>query len=77
VPSFYLAGAHLGQQIIWNPGEVHHIWIGFLPDALSAMTGLDMASFSGRAVPAEGVLPQLMLEACCSFVDTVPRQGLE
>jgi hypothetical protein len=37
--------------------------MSFYPDALSAMTGLDLSSFTGRVVLAEEALPQPMLES--------------
>jgi AraC-like DNA-binding protein len=41
------------------------------------MTGLDLSSFAGRAVPAEEALPQPMLAVCRNFFGAVPREGLE
>ena len=72
-PSFYLRGVRSRPRITWNPGEVYSAALGFLPDALSAMTGLDLISFSGRAVPAEEALPQPMLGACRNFFEALPR----
>jgi AraC-like DNA-binding protein len=75
--NFYVVGARLGPSICWNPGEVYFVNIAFYPYALSAMTGLDLSSFTGRIVPAEEALPQPILEACRSFFDTVQREGVE
>jgi AraC-like DNA-binding protein len=75
--SFYVVGARLRPSVCWNPGEVYSVNVGFYPYALSAMTGLDLSSFTGRIVPAEEVLPQPMLEACRSFFDGVRHEGLE
>jgi AraC-like DNA-binding protein len=77
VPSFAFAGARLGPNITWNPGEVYAVVVAFSPDALSAMTRLDLSSFSGRVVPAEEALPQPMLEIFCNFFDSVRDEGPE
>jgi AraC-like DNA-binding protein len=77
LPSFLFSGAHLRPTITWSPGEAYWVAILFFPDALSAMTGLDLSSFAGRFVPAEEALRQPMLEACRNFFDAVPREGLE
>jgi len=75
LPSFYFFGPQLKPTITWNPGEVYSVGIGFLPGALSAMTGLDVSSFTGRSVPPEEPLPQPILEAFRNFFDAVPREG--
>jgi AraC-like DNA-binding protein len=77
LPSFGYIGVQLGPKFSWNPGEIYCIWIGFYPDALSAMTGIDLISFTGRFVPAEQALPQPMLEVCRNFFDAVSREGVE
>jgi AraC-like DNA-binding protein len=76
-PNFAFAGARLGPTITWNPGEVYGVNISFYPDALSAMTRLDLSSFSGRIVPGEEALPQPMLEIFCNFFDSVRDEGPE
>jgi len=75
--SLFLALPRTHPVITWNPGEVYSIIIGFYPDALSAMTGIDLSSFAGRGVPAEEALSQPMVEACRNFFDAVPREGVE
>jgi AraC-like DNA-binding protein len=76
-PNFAFTGAQLGPKISWNAGDVYAVFVAFYPDALSAMTGLDLSSFTGRTVLAEEALPQPMLEACRNFFDAVPREGVE
>jgi hypothetical protein len=76
-PNFAFTGARLGPKISWNAGDVHAVFVAFYPDALSAMTGLDLSSFIGRTVLAEEALPQPMLEACRNIFDAVPREGVE
>jgi hypothetical protein len=77
MPSFIFHGTLLEPSITWNSSEVCVIYIGFYPDALSAMTGINLSSFKGRAVPAQESLPQPMLEACRNFFDAVPHEGIE
>jgi AraC-like DNA-binding protein len=77
LPSMAFSGAQLRPLITWNPGETHAIVITFYPDAFSAMTGLDLSSFTGRTVPAEEALPQSVLEPCRGFFDAVPCEGIE
>ena len=77
VPHFAFDGARVLPSILWNPGEVYYIGIGFVPDGLSAMTGIDLSSFTGRGALAEEALPQPMLEAFRNFFDAVPRGGPE
>lgn len=76
-PRFYFAGARLEPRIVWNPGDVYFIHIAFFPDALAAMTGLDLSVFTGRMACAEEALPQPMLGICRTFFDAVPCQGVE
>jgi AraC-like DNA-binding protein len=75
LPSLSFAGAQLRPPISWNPGETCAITIAFYPDALSAMTGLDLSPFTGRIVSAEEVLPHPILEPCRAGFDAVVRQG--
>jgi AraC-like DNA-binding protein len=77
VPSLAFFGPQLGPLISWNLGETYAISITFYPDAFSAITGLDLSRFTGRMVPAEGVLPLPILEPCRNFFDAVRRGGLE
>jgi AraC-like DNA-binding protein len=74
---FTFAGAQPWPIVTWNPGEVYGVMIGFYPHAFSAMTGLDLSSFTGREVPAEEALPQPILEPCRNFFDAAPREGIE
>jgi AraC-like DNA-binding protein len=75
LPSLAFAGAQLRPPISWNPGETYAITIAFYPDALSAMTGLDLSPFTGRFVPAEEVLPKSILEPCRVSFDAILREG--
>jgi hypothetical protein len=77
LPNLAFFGAQLGPLISWNPGETYAISLAFYPDALSAMTGLDLSPFTGRMAPAEEVLPQPILEPCRDFFDAVRREGIE
>ena len=77
LPSCGFVGPKLRPVITWNPGELYSISIGFYPDALSAMTGLDLSPFTERIVPVEEALPRSILEACRNFFDAVPRDGVE
>jgi AraC-like DNA-binding protein len=77
LPGMAFSGAQLGPLITWNPGETHAVVITFYPDAFSAMTGLDLSSFTGRIVPAEEALPPSVLEPCRGFFAAVPCEGIE
>jgi AraC-like DNA-binding protein len=74
---FTFVGAQPWPITTWNPGEVYGVLFGFYPYALSAMTGIDLSSFTGREVPVEEALPQPILEACRNFFEAVPREGVE
>lgn len=75
LPALSFAGAQLRPPISWNPGESCAITIAFYPDALSAMTGLDLGPFTGRIVSAEEVLPKAILNPCRAGFDAVLREG--
>jgi AraC-like DNA-binding protein len=75
LPRLAFAGAQLRPPISWNPGETYVVTIAFYPDALSAMTGLDLSPFTGRFVPAEEVLPGPILEPCRVAFDAILREG--
>ena len=77
LPSLAFLGPQLGPLVSWNPGETYAMTIAFYPDALSAMTGLDLSPFAGRIVPAEEVLSQPMLESCRDLFDAINREGAE
>jgi AraC-like DNA-binding protein len=76
LPSMAFSGAQLRPLITWNPGETHAVVITFYPDAFSAMTGLDLSSFTGRVVPADEALPQSILAPCRDFIDAASRDGV-
>jgi AraC-like DNA-binding protein len=76
LPSMAFSGAQLRPLITWNPGETHAVVITFYPDAFSAMTGLDLSSFTGRVVPADEALPQSILAPCRDFFDAASRDGV-
>jgi AraC-like DNA-binding protein len=75
LPDLAFLGPQLGPLISWNPGEAYGITVTFYPDALSAMTGLDLSSFAGRMGPAEGILPPSILQPCRDFFHDVRREG--
>ncbi len=76
LPRMAFSGAQLRPLITWNPGETHAVVITFYPDAFSAMTGLDLSSFTGRVVPADEALPQSILAPCRDFFDAASRDGV-
>lgn len=75
LPGRFFALPRISPVVTWNPGEVYYIWISFYPDALSAMTGIDLSSFTGRAVLPEEALPQPLLDAFDNFFDSVRHEG--
>ena len=77
LPSFYFFGAQHRPTISWNPGEYCYIGIAFVPDMLSAMTGLDLSAFTGRVVAPEQALTPSILEAFRNFFDSVRREPVE
>jgi AraC-like DNA-binding protein len=77
LPELAFFGPQLGPIASWNPGETYAMTITFYPDALSAMTGLDLSPFAGRMVPGEQVLPQPLLQPCRDLFDAIGRQGAE
>jgi AraC-like DNA-binding protein len=77
LPGLAFCGAQLGPVMSWNPGETRSIATAFYPDAFSAMTGLDLSPFTGRAVSAEEVLPQPILQLCRDLFAAVERDGVE
>jgi AraC-like DNA-binding protein len=77
LPDLAFLGPQLGPLITWNPGEARGITITFYPDALSAMTGLDLSPFARRMGRAEDILPQPILQPCREFFDDVTREGAE
>lgn len=76
VPNPSFASPLAKPSVTWNPGEFFMIGVVFYPDAFSAMTGLDLAQFTGRPIREE-VLPPSILEPCRNFSDAVPREGIE
>jgi AraC-like DNA-binding protein len=77
LPRLAFSGVQHGPAVSWNPGETYAVTLAFYPDALSAMTGLDLGQFTGRIMPAEDVLPPAILELCSGFFEAVAREGLD
>ncbi len=77
LPHFMFSGAQLGPLVSWSAGEMFAITVVFYPDAFSAMSGLDLSSFTGRIVAAKDALPQSIFEPCENFFDVVEREGFE
>ena len=50
-----LGGPRTGPRISYNPGPVHVFIVLFFPQALHALTGLDMSQFTDRFVALEAV----------------------
>jgi AraC-like DNA-binding protein len=76
MPRLTASGAQVGPVVSWNPSETYTVTMGLYPDAFAAMTGLDLSTFAGQAVPAAEVLPERLLAACRSFHDAVLHDGL-
>lgn len=49
--SIFVTGASSRPLISWSPGSVLAMTVGFYPDALRAMAGVDVAAVSDRIVP--------------------------
>ena len=51
-----LAGPHTVPMVSANPGPAYAFLLGLLPQAMQAMTGLDLATLVNRTLPLEAVL---------------------
>lgn len=58
LPSIAFAGPHTDPTVTVNPGPVRLFTVGLLPQALQALTGVEMAAFVNRVVPISAVLDQ-------------------
>lgn len=76
VPNPSFASPLAKPSVTWNPGEFFMIGVVFYPNAFSAMTGLDLAQFTGRPI-VEEALSLSIRELCRNFFDAVPREGIE
>lgn len=47
-----------------NPGPVHAMMVGFMPDAMSLLTGIDVSDFVNRTVSASDLLSDDWLDMC-------------
>jgi AraC-like DNA-binding protein len=56
----------------WNPGPVHAMTLAFYPDAIAALTGLDVSTMRDRIVPVDTVLSGPLLALC----NSIRRPGL-
>lgn len=56
LPTVSFIGAHTEPCVSANPGPVHALMMVLLPQALQALTGLDLAAMVNRVVPLESVL---------------------
>jgi AraC-like DNA-binding protein len=61
-PRITFAGPHTVPMVSANPGPVHAFLLGLLPQAVQAMTGLDLATLVNRTLPLEAVLQGPWLE---------------
>jgi len=50
--------------IIWNPGPIHAMMLLLMPDAVSALTGLDPGNHVDRIIPAHEVLDAEWMAMC-------------
>jgi AraC-like DNA-binding protein len=74
-----VSGPRLRPHSWWDPGPSHRIVVVFWPDALHALTGLDMLSLADRYVPAAQALPsnwQPLLDAVPAAPDDDARVAL-
>ena len=55
-PRITLAGPHTVPMVSANPGPAYAFLLGLLPQAMQAMTGLDLATLVNRTLPLEAVL---------------------
>jgi len=64
LPPEVFAGPHGMPTISMNPGPVHAMSIGFYPEAVRRLTGLDIGRCRDRIVPADAVLPPPLFALC-------------
>lgn len=53
-----LGGPHAGPSMSLSPGPMRGFMVLLLPDALQALSGLDVSPWRDRVVPAQQVLPR-------------------
>jgi len=76
VPTVSFAGPHTLPSVHANPGPVQAFMLVLMPEALGAMTGLDIASFLNQIVPASAVFDdawQAMMQAVLQAHDDAAR----
>jgi len=56
VPVVSFAGPHTVPMVSGNPGPVRAIMLGLFPQALQALTGLDLSAWVNRVGPVDAVL---------------------
>lgn len=74
-----VGGPRLRPHSWWDPGPSHRIAVVFWPDALHALTGLDMQTLADSYVPAASALPsnwQPLLDAVTDASDDDARVAL-
>jgi AraC-like DNA-binding protein len=57
-------GPFTQPTVSWNPGPMHAFMVLLMPDAVAAMTGVDVGALLDRIVPVEQLLPADWLDLC-------------
>lgn len=61
-PRVAFAGPHTVPMVSANPGPVHAFMLGLLPQAVQALTGLDLSTLVNRTLPLDAVVQGPWLE---------------
>jgi AraC-like DNA-binding protein len=61
IPTLSFIGSHTQPCVSANPGPVHAFMMVLLPQAVQALTGVDLPSLVNRAVPLESVVDDAWL----------------
>lgn len=75
LPRLVFSGPQHLPSTSWSPGPVHALSVGFYPEALGRLLGINIAAYIGQILPLEHVAKGEFLDTCTVFLDS--EKGVE
>ena len=69
LPPIYFSGPQNKPAIIWNPGDVRVMSIGFYPQAFAALTRCDVANFVDRSIAVVPAFDDEFVAICATTLN--------
>lgn len=74
LPRVVLSGPRRRPSASWSPGPVHALSVGFYPDALSRLLGIDRAPLPDQILPLEALVSGTLRDQLVGMADAGDRQ---